>query len=239
MRNCSLKEADAVNTSSSRLLIGLMFLATCSTIINISTLFGLIRHKRSTLFRYLLVMAVIDFVMCLFFAFNTSIKVVCETPTLPCYKFKATLIAWIRPMNAELILPTLTWSNIFIESYITVQRFLCICSISNNTLIRLKNASVWKVAVCCGLLAFSMHLHRFSSSTMTLNTQNANSSHLLASDFIRIKNSHGKTKLATFIMILVVIIKMLTMIIVLLVINIATIFKLKSYLKRNQVEERI
>lgn len=232
----NLREKDALNTSSSKLLISLAAMAICSATINVSTLIGVVRRKKSKLFRSILVMAVVDFIFCSIFIFHMISKVVCETTESKCNRITAFCLAWIQFINAELLFPLMSWNNLFLESYITVQRFLCVCTISNSYLIRIKNASVWKVALLCLLLTSIIHLHRFSSRSIRFNVNRSNSTHFLISDFVRFKNAYGQTKLSVGIMTFFVTVQMLIMFVVLLIINIVTIFKLKTYLKRRSNE---
>lgn len=227
------KETDALNTSSNRLLVCLMATAISMTLVNVSTLYGLIKRKKSKLFRYLLVMAVVDLMSCLVFVLQTILKINCDA-TDQCEKIHALSLVWIKAVNTELLLPSFSWNNVLVESYITVQRFLCVCSISNNALIRLKNASVWKVALLCGVLAFTIHLHRFSSRSVYLKTSRMNSTSYAASDFVRINNVYGQTSLFVVITSFFMGFKAFLMVVVLFFINIVTIFKLRIYLQRNK-----
>lgn len=226
---------DAKSPSSSRLLNVLVTIAIFSTLINISTLSGLIRRKKSKLFRYLLIMAVVDLISCTVFSIQLVLNVICERPDL-CDKNKALSLAWTKSITTELLLPSFSWINVLVESYITLQRFLSISSVTNTILVRIKNASVWKASLICCIISLSIHVHRFSTRTMSLKPRNMNKTRLWSSDFIRTDNAYGQTKLSTIIMTSILALQVLTISIVLFAINIITIFKLKSYLKRRNLD---
>lgn len=232
-----MKEIDALNTSSSKLLISLVATSIFFTLVNIHTLIGLVRRKKSKLFRYLLVMAVVDLISCCVFSLQMIVKVLCETPG-SCAIRTVFILASIKYTNAEFLLPSFSWINVLVESYITIQRLFSVCTISHSSLLRIKNAPVWKASLVCCITSLSIHLHRYSTRSTQLKASNINNTTTSPgiSDFIRVKNAYGQKNVSSIIMTVVVALQLLIMIIVLFFINIVIIIKLKSYMKRRYIE---